>query len=111
MKVIDCGDYKIVILQTPSDDESAILSSYSEDNLIYVPVEGYTGTGLSPERFLTKDPTLSFSNHLMWEGLFSEEDNDLYIEECCKKFHETGKQMVIENYEFQHDEPFYDYSK
>lgn len=40
MKVIDCGDYKIVILQTPSDDESAILSSYSEDNLIYVPLKG-----------------------------------------------------------------------
>jgi hypothetical protein len=47
----------------------------------------------------------------MWEELFSDEEKTFYIEECCKKFHETGKQMIIEDYEFQRDEPFYDYSK
>ena len=48
---------------------------------------------------------------MMWEELFSDEERSLYIEECCKKFYETGNQMIIEKYEFQHDEPFYDYSK
>ena len=47
----------------------------------------------------------------MWEELFGDEEKTLYIEECCKKFYETGKQMIIEDYEFQRDEPFYDYSK
>ena len=111
MKITDCGDYKIVILQTSTVDEDLLLSSYSEENLIYVPLEGYSGDSLSPERFLITDSKSSFSNHMMWEELFSDEERSLYIEECCKKFYETGNQMIIEKYEFQHDEPFYDYSK
>lgn len=111
MKVIDCGDYKIVILQTSNEDEDLILSSYDEDNLIYVPLVGHEGEGLSQNRFLITDPTSSFSNHMMWEGIFDDDDKQSYIEKCCKKFQDTGKQMIIEAYEFQHDEPFYDYSK
>lgn len=111
MKITDYGDYKVVILETPTPDEELILSSYSENDLIYVPLKGYQGDSLSSERFLIKDPKNSFINHMMWEGLFDDDEKSLYIEECCKKFHETGKQMVIESYAFRHDEPFYDYSK
>ena len=111
MKITDCGDYKIVILQTSTVDEDVILSSYSEDNLIYVPLEGYQGENLSHDRFLITNPKSAFNNHMMWEELFSDDSKNLYIEECCKKFYETGKQMIIEDYEFQRDEPFYDYSK
>jgi hypothetical protein len=111
MKITDYGDYKVVILETSTIDEDLLLSSYSEDNLIYVPLDGYSGDSLSPERFLITKPSSSFNNHMMWEELFGDEEKTLYIEECCKKFYETGKQMIIEDYEFQRDEPFYDYSK
>lgn len=111
MKITDCGDYKIVILQTSTIDEDVLLSSYSEDDLVYVPLEGYNGDRLSHNRFLITDPSNSFSNHMMWEEIFDEDEKQSYIEKCCKKFQETGKQMVIESYEFQRDEPFYDYSK
>lgn len=111
MKITDCGDYKIVILQTSTIDEDVLLSSYSEDDLVYVPLEGYEGDRLSPSRFLTTEPSSSFSNHMMWEGIFDDEEKQSYIEKCCRKFKETGKQMIIESYEFQQDEPFYDYSK
>ena len=111
MKIADYGDYKIVILETSSIDEDALLSSYSEEDLIYVPLEGYEGNRLSSNRFLITDPSRSFSNHMMWEGIFDDDEKQSYIEKCCRKFKETGKQMIIESYEFQLDEPFYDYSK
>ena len=47
----------------------------------------------------------------MWEGHFDSQEQEQYIEACCKKFRETGKQMLIEDYDYQEDEPFYDYSK
>jgi len=111
MKIIDFNDYKIVILETNNEDPDLILQSYNEDNLIYVPLQGYHGSELSSDRFLVRNFKDSFENHLMWEGHFDAEDQEKYIAECCKKFWETGKQMLIENYEYQRDEPFYDYSK
>ena len=111
MKVNDYIDFKIVILETSEEDVSLILNSYDEDDLIYVPMVGYAGEGLSSERFLITNPKDSFHNHMLWEGLFDSEEQEGYIETCCRKFWETGKQMIIENYDYQEDEPFYDYSK
>lgn len=111
MKITDCGEYKIVILETPTIDEDVLLSSYSEDDLVYVPLEGYDGNRLSPDRFLITEPSSSFSNHMMWEGIFDDDEKQSYIEKCCKKFQDTDKQMIIESYEFKRDEAFYDYSK
>ena len=111
MKVNDYIDFKIVILETSEEDVSLILNSYDENDLIYVPMVGHLSEDLSPERFLIKNPKDSFHNHMLWEGLFDTEEQEDYIESCCRKFWETGKQMIIENYEYQEDEPFYDYSK
>lgn len=111
MKVNDYIDFKIVILETSEEDVSLILNSYDENDLIYVPMTGYMGDDLSSDRFLITSPKDSFHNHMLWEGLFDSEEQTEYIETCCRKFWETGKQMIVENYDYQEDEPFYDYSK
>lgn len=111
MKIIDCLDFKIILLESSNEDPDMILPSYDESQLVYVPMKGYVGEEFSHNRFLTDDPSLSFSNHLMWEGLFDWKEQLDYIIDCCQKFWDTDKQMVIENYDYQEDEPFYDYSK
>jgi len=112
MKLLNHTDYNIVILEKTNEDEDVLLNSFYETEVIYVAMQGYSNFDkLSKERFLVKNPENPFSNHLMWEGLFDSEEQEEYIEKCCKKFWETGKQMLIENYEYQEDEPFYDYSK
>ena len=110
MKVLDHVDYKIVILDDMNEDVSPL--EFSEESVIYVALQGYTNFDkLSKERFLVINPESSFINHLMWEGHFDSQEQEQYIEKCCKKFWETGKQMIIEDYDYQEDEPFYDYSK
>tara|TARA_B110000977_G_C10802563_1_gene386891 strand:- start:13 stop:351 length:339 start_codon:yes stop_codon:yes gene_type:complete len=112
MQVLDRNDYKIVILETTNEDEELILNSYYETEVIYVAMEGYFEfNNLSKNRFLVKNPESPFSNHLMWEGLLDSAEQEEYIEKCCKKFWETDKQMLIEDYQYEEDEPFYDYSK
>ncbi len=111
MKIIDCLEFKIILLDSPNEDPNMILPSYDESKLVYVAMLGYVGEEFSHARFLTKDPTLSFSNHLMWEGLLDQKEQLEYIQDCCKTFWDTGHQMIIENYDYQEDEPFYDYSK
>ena len=111
MKIVDLSDFKIVILETTNEDTALILNSYIEKEVVYVALKGYDGDELSADRFLVKNPQHAFENHLMWEGHFALEEQNKYIEERCRKFWETGKQMLIESYEYQEDEPFYDYSK
>jgi len=112
MLVIDQVDYFIVLLEDLLDtDYERLQSMFNEDKCIYVPMDGESTSQLNPERFLVKNPQNSFRNHLMWEGLFDPEEQSQYIEKCCKNFWETGKKMVIEDYDYQEDEPFYDYSK
>jgi len=111
MKTIDCIDYKIVILETPDEDVESILSAYTLDSVILVSMTGYDGDKLPIERFLVRNPTASFENHLMWEGLFDLKEQEDYILDKCQKFWTTGKSMIIEDYDYQQDEPFYDYSK
>jgi len=111
MKCEDYGEYKVVILETPDDNPDETLRSLDADTLIFVSMKGYTGDDIPLSRFLVKNPDAPFENHLLWEGLLDVEEQEEYIAKCCRKFWETGKQMVIESYAFKADEPFYDYSK
>lgn len=80
------------------------------NELLYVPMEGYKGTSLRKDRFLITDPTASLSNHMMWNEIWTKEEQDLHIVKMIDKYIDTKKQAVIENYEYVAEEPFYDYS-
>jgi len=41
----------------------------------------------------------------------SETEQEEYMRERADSFFHTGRQMIIEDYDFQIDEVFYDYSK
>jgi hypothetical protein len=111
MKVIDCSSYKIVIFDVASDLTSFLDEGHDDNKLIYVSLDGTDTTLLSPDRFLVKNRNSSFLNHMMWEGLLDEDEQDEYIMNRCEKFFNDGKQMLIEDYDFIEDEPFYDYSR
>lgn len=111
MRLLDCVDFKIVILETQNEDTESILGAYDLDHVIFVAMKGYEGDDLPIDRFLVKNHTSPFDNHLLWEGLLDSQEQEDYILARCKKFWETGKQMLIEDYDYQDDEPFYDYSK
>ena len=111
MKFLDCESYTIVLIEKDDENLSEILTKYDESKLIYVALEGVETDELSADRFLVKNPDASFNNHMMWEGLLDEEEQLDYIFKCARRFYENGKQMVIEDYDFKEDEPFYDYSR
>lgn len=115
MKLLRHSDYMIVILERMNDPEEIdelLPYQFAETSVIYVAMQGCSEFDkLSKKRFLVKNPESPFSNHLLWEGLLDSQEQEEYIEKCCSKFWETGKQMLIEHYEYQSDEPFYDYSK
>ena len=111
MKIIERPDYKIVILETNDDSLGDLLETNDMDKLIFVAMQGYHADTLPIERFLVKNRTAPFKNHLMWEGFFDPKEQDAYIVNRCNLFWESGKGMLIEEYEYQSDEPFYDYSK
>lgn len=111
MKVVDCTDFKIIILETANEDSNTILSSYDASSIILIAMQGYEGDDLPIDRFLVKNLKAPFENHLMWEGLFDPKEQEDYMIERCQKFWDTGRAMLIEDYEYQVDEPFYDYSK
>lgn len=113
MKLIDCTDYKIVVFgsELTNEEFSDLARNYKDDVLIYVSLDGCETKYFPQERSLVKNSKASFLNHMMWEGLLDDEEQIDYIKKCAEKFHTTGKQMLIEEYDFQEDEPFYDYSK
>lgn len=111
MRLLDCVDFKIVILETKNEDIESILGAYDPNHVVFLAMKGYEGEELPSDRFLVRNHSAPFDNHLLWEGLFDPEEQSQYLEKCCKKFWETGKQMMIEDYDYQEDEPFYDYSK
>ena len=111
MKFLDCETHKVVIFETVDDAVKNLPVQYNESELVYVALNGTDTDLLSSERFLVKNYNSSFYNHMQWEGLLDDEEQEDYILKCARKFYETGKQMVIEDYDFQQDEPFYDYSK
>jgi hypothetical protein len=113
MKLIDLEKYQIVVFgtETTDDDLTSLLEIYREEDLVYIPLEGTATTVLSADRFLVKNHDRSFINHMMWEGLLSETEQEEYMRERADSFFHTGRQMIIEDYDFQIDEVFYDYSK
>ena len=111
MRLIDCVDFKIVILETTNEDIESILGAYNLDHIIFVAMKGYEGDDLPIDRFLVKNHTAPFDNHLLWEGLLDSKEQEDYILDRCQRFWTTGTAMLIEDYEYQTDEPFYDYSK
>jgi hypothetical protein len=113
MQLIDCTDYKIVVFgsELTNEEFSTLSRNHKDDVLVYVSLDGCDDEYFPKERSLVKNANASFLNHMMWEGLLDDEEQIDYIKGCAKKFHTTGKQMVIEEYDFQEDEPFYDYSE
>lgn len=109
MQLIECTDYKIVVFG--SDVAIDELGKLSSDNTIFVPLNGCDDDDFPHERSLVKNSKASFLNHMMWEGLLDDLEQLDYIKNCCDRFYNTGKQMLIEDYAFQQDEPFYDYSR
>lgn len=80
------------------------------DKLIYVALEGTLDTTLNSKNFLIKNYNASLRNHFLWEGYFTKAEQDKYLFTLIDNFIDTGKQLLIEEYEFVEDEPFYDYS-
>lgn len=113
MQLIDCTDYKIIVFgsELTNEEFSDLARNHKDDVLIYVSLDGCEAEYFPQERSLVKNSTASFLNHMMWEGLLDDEEQIDYIKSCAERFHNTGKQMLIEGYDFQEDEPFYDYSK
>lgn len=80
------------------------------NQFLYVPLDGTDDNRLDPDHFLQENYHASLINSLMWDGLFTEEEQDKRIWELIDNFIDTGKQYLVEEYEFSEDEPFYDYS-
>lgn len=110
MKIVTHNGYKIVIFSEVTESIKDLRNQYKEDELIFVALEGVEAEFIVPGRSLVSNHQQSFLNHMMWEGLLDESEQLDYTIRCCEKFIETNKQMIIEEYEFQEDEPFYDYS-
>lgn len=110
MRLIECEGYNIIIF---SDGESITeeVKASGDTPIIFVALDGTDTNTIPQERSLVKNLEQSFRNHMMWEGLLDDEEQLDYTTSCAERFFHTGKQMVIEEYDFQDDEPFYDYSK
>jgi len=113
MQVIEKENYNIIIFSTVDQEVLDTVKSQEENstNFVLLPMHGTTDERLPSDKFLVKNYSNSFMNHMMWEGLLLTSEQNEYIISCAEKFINTGKQMIIEEYSFQEDEPFYDYSK
>ena len=113
MQLIDCTNYKIVVFRSQLTliEHTDLLSSHPQGDLIYVALDGCNDESIPKEQLLVKNSKSSFLNHMMWEGLLDDQEQLDYIEKCCERLYNTGKQMLIEDYAFQEQEAFYDYSK
>ena len=111
MQFIECTNYNIVVFgsELGTDELEDLLSR--DDNTIFISLDGCDDPNFPRERSLVKNVKASFLNHMMWEGLLDDQEQIDYIKQCCERFYNTGKQLLIEEYDFQEDEPFYDYSK
>ena len=110
MKILKREQFTIIAFSNADDEIKKAISGYPTKELVLVPLEGTGDKTLPLDRIITTKPESSFLNHMMWEGLLDEEEQVEYIIQCAEKFMKTGKQMIIEDYSFQADEPFYDYS-
>lgn len=102
------GDENLDYLHVLQDNSG--LAGLENNKIIYVALEGTYDKYLHPDRFLVKNYSASLTNHFMWEGLLTQEEQDERLYQMIDTFIDTGKQYIIEDYEFVEDEPFYDYS-
>lgn len=102
------GDENLDYLHVLQDNSG--LAGLENNKIIYVALEGTDDKYLHPDRFLVKNYSASLTNHFMWEGLLTQEEQDERLYQMIDTFIDTGKQYIIEDYEFVEDEPFYDYS-
>ena len=104
----------VTVIAFSREEEPQVIEEIAQakkDDIVWVSLDGTETKYLPPERSLVKNYQSSFLNHMMWEGLLDEQEQIDYITSRAEKFCQTGKQMVIEDYEFREDEPFYDYSR
>ena len=85
-------------------------SNLNKTDLILVAWEGSDDPKLDSDKFIIENREASLINHFMWEDLFSEEEQKVRLFEMIDNFIDNKEQVLIENYEFVEDEPFYDYS-
>lgn len=102
------GDEDLSDLHTFQDNLG--LAGSEKNKIIYVALEGTDDKYLHPDRFLVRNYTASLINHFLWDGLYTKDEHEKRMWEMIDTFIDTGKQYIIENYEFSEDEPFYDYS-
>jgi len=81
-----------------------------EKDFIWVALEGTESANLKPEYSLTENYEHSLINSLMWQGHFTDDEQTTRMWEMIDEFIDNGKQILVEEYEFVEDEPFYDYS-
>lgn len=118
METIDHRGFVVCVFQGGDEDLSEIhdlqdnnsLATGQNNKLIYVALEGTDDKYLHPERFLVKNYDASLVNHFMWDGLFMQDEQDKRMWEMIDNFIDNNTQVLIENYDFVEDEPFYDYS-
>jgi len=79
--------------------------------LIYVALDGCDDKYLHPDRFLTENYHQSLTNHMMWEGLLDYGEQMDYMVKQIREFQRTGKQLLIEEIDFNDELPIYDYSQ
>lgn len=114
-EIYEIDDYTVVEFDEDHLSEAIKMQQIFVDddalnNVIYIALEGIDTSALDPSRFLVKNKEASWINHMMWRGLLTQDDQRTYTINKVKQFIETNRQMIIEEYDFVEDEPFYDYS-
>lgn len=117
MRVFERRGFVVAVFDSSDDleelhdiQDNAGLATGQKNKIIYVALDGTDDIYLYPECFLVKNYNASLYNHFLWEGHLTEEEQEDYLMTMLDNFIETGKQVLIEEYEFVEDEPFYDYS-
>jgi hypothetical protein len=77
--------------------------------LFYVPVDGCNDKYLHPHRFIVENYQHSLKNHMAWEGIFDSKDQMDFMVKTLREFQKTGKQLLVEEVNFDEEVPIYDY--
>ena len=85
----------------------------NDSKLLYVPIDGCDRVdefSLDISKFIMKNPNASLINHFLWDGYYTKDDQKKRLWEIIDRYIDTGKQILLEEYDFSEEEPFYDYS-
>ena len=98
-------------LREVEDVQTAWYAAGAErSKLIFIPMEGYAGNELDSDNFLVENYSASLTNSFMWDEIWTKDEHEKEVVRLVDKFIDTGERIVIENYDYEADEPFYDYS-